>query len=281
MKIIDGKLIADKIKDEVKLQVDRIKEASHTTPKLAVILVGEDPASHVYVNRKHQACQKVGIDSENIILPAETTETELLKLVHKLNKDKHTHGILVQLPLPGHINEHAILEAINPDKDVDGFNPWNVGKLMSGYKEFVPATPAGIMTILDRLDVNLAGMDAVVVGRSNIVGKPMGLLLLERGVTVTTCHSRTADLKRYTKDADLVIVAAGVPNLLTADMVKKGVIIIDVGINRLDDGSLVGDVDFEGCKDKAGMITPVPGGVGPMTIATLLENLVKAFKKQG
>lgn len=280
MKLIDGKLIANRIKDEVKLQVERIKESSHINPKLAVILMGEDPASHIYVNHKHQACQQVGIDSENIILPAKTEEKKLLKIIKKLNQDKQTHGILVQLPLPGHINKHAILEAINPDKDVDGFNPWNVGKLMSGYKEFVPATPTGIMTMLDRSDIKLAGLDAVVIGRSNIVGKPMGQLLLEQNATVTICHSRTQNLKKYTKEADLIIVTVGVPKLLTADMVKKGVILIDVGMNRNDDGSLVGDIDFEGCKEKASFITPVPGGVGPMTIATLLKNLVKAFKKQ-
>jgi len=278
-KIIDGKVIAAELCEEMKGEVEELK-ASGLTPGLAVVIVGKDPASKVYVGQKEKTCANLGIYSEKHALPADVSEDELIGLVRKLNGDPRIHGILVQLPLPGHINEGRVLETIDPRKDVDGFHPVNVGKLVVGEETLLPCTPHGIIVLLERAGVDLKGKEAVVVGRSNIVGKPVSLLLLSRHATVTTCHSRTKDLAAHTGRADILVAAVGKPEMIKADMVKEGVVVIDVGVNRLEDGRLVGDVDFEGVKEKASAITPVPGGVGPMTITMLMRNTIEAAKQQ-
>ena len=281
--LIKGSEISKQIREELKQEVTRLKEKNNLVPGLATILVGEDEASKVYVGQKDKACKELGLHSERINLPGNTTEADLLALIGKLNKDNKIHGILVQLPLPKHINETNILYAIDPKKDVDGFHPVNVGKLMLGEPDFIPCTPHGIQQLLIRSGVETNGAEAVVVGRSNIVGKPIANMLLQKkkgaNATVTICHTGTKDIASHTRRADILIVAAGKPKTITADMVKEGVVVIDVGVNRLPTG-LVGDVDFESVKEKAKAITPVPGGVGPMTIAMLMYNTVHAAKMQ-
>ncbi|HHW66885.1 MAG: folD [Defluviitaleaceae bacterium] len=278
--IIDGKKISQDIKDELKKEVEELSQ-KNIIPGLAVILVGNDPASKVYVNNKKKACEYIGIKSFSYELPQETTEEELLNLIDVLNKTKEVNGILVQLPLPEHINENKILLSIDPIKDVDCFHPYNVGLISIGKMDgFLPCTPAGIIELIKRSNIEIEGKNCVVVGRSNIVGKPVSQLLLSYNGTVTTCHSRTKELAKICQEADLLVAAIGKPQFIKEDMVKEGSILIDVGVNRLDNGKLCGDIDFEGCKDKALAITPVPGGVGPMTIAMLMKNCVKAALMQ-
>ena len=276
--IIDGKYVSKEIRLAVAEEVQKLKAEHNVTPGLAVILVGNDPASAVYVRNKHKACEEVGINSLQIVMPEETTEAELLEKIKELNADDDVNGILVQLPLPKHISEEKIINAISPDKDVDAFHPTNVGKIMLGKYDFLPCTPAGIMELLDFYKVDVSGKECVVIGRSNIVGKPMALLLLAKNGTVTICHSRTKDLAEAVARADILVVAIGKPNFITGDMIKPGAVVIDVGINRLDNNKLCGDVEFESAEQVAGMITPVPGGVGPMTITMLLKNTVTAAK---
>ena len=276
--IIDGKLVSNKLREELKIEIAEFKNNYGITPGLAVIMVGDNPASAVYVRNKHKACADVGITSYQIELPNETSEDELLSKIDELNADKNVHGILVQLPLPKHIDEEKVINRISPDKDVDAFHPINVGKIMIGNYSFLPCTPAGIMELLRHYNVDITGKKCVVVGRSNIVGKPMALLLLEKHGTVTVCHSRTRELSEITREADILVVAIGRACFLTADMVKDGAVVIDVGINRLPDGKLAGDVDFEPVAERASLITPVPGGVGPMTITMLLKNTITAAK---
>lgn len=276
--IIDGKLTSAKIRDEIKAEAAALT-AKGTQPGLAVIIVGEDPASQIYVRNKEKACEEVGFYSEKYALPAETTEAELTALIEKLNADKNIHGILVQSPLPKHLDEKRIVAQILPIKDVDAFSEENVGKITLGTPRFLPCTPAGIMELLKRYNIETRGKHAVVVGRSNIVGKPMGLLLLGADCTVTTCHSRTVDLAKYTREADILVAAVGKSKLIKGDMVKDGAVIIDVGMNRDENGKLTGDVDFEACESKASYITPVPGGVGPMTITMLLQNTLVSAKE--
>ena len=274
--IIDGKLVATATRSELKQKIAELKSECGIIPGLAVILVGEDPASEVYVRNKHRACLEVGINSIEIKLPQKTTEDELVETIYALNKRSDVHGILVQLPLPRHINEERVILSISKEKDVDAFNPYNVGRIMTGGYAFLPCTPAGVMRLLDYYKIEIEGKNCVVIGRSNIVGKPMAMLLLERNGTVSICHSRTKNLSEYTKNADIIVVAVGKAGFLKGNDVKKGAVIIDVGINRLPNGKLCGDVDFESVSQVASYITPVPGGVGPMTITTLLENTVKA-----
>ena len=277
-KIIDGKEISASVKERVKNEVEALKQKGITTG-LAVIIVGEDPASKVYVANKKKACEALGIISEEYALSENTTQEELLELIDTLNKKESINGILCQLPLPKHLDEDAVIKAILPEKDVDAFHPQNVGKIMLGDYDFVPCTPAGIMEMLEYEGIDVTGKNCVVIGRSNIVGKPMGMLLLHKNGTVTICHSKTKDLKEVCKSADILVAAVGRPNFVTADMVKDGAVVIDVGINRVD-GKLVGDVNFDDVKDKCSAITPVPGGVGPMTIAMLMQNTLTAAKKQ-
>lgn len=277
-KLIDGKLISTQIKEELKEKVSALK-AEGIQPGLAVILVGDNSASQVYVRNKKKACEFVGIKSFSYELPAQTSETELLELIDTLNADSNVHGILVQLPLPNHLDEQKVILRIAPSKDVDGFHPQNVGALSIGLKGFVSCTPAGVIELLKRYNIEIAGKNCVVVGRSNIVGKPVSLLLLREHGTVTICHSRTQNLKEVIQNADIVVAAVGIPNFIKGDMIKEGAAIIDVGINRLENGKLCGDVDFEACEKKAAYITPVPGGVGPMTIAMLMHNCVMAAEK--
>ena len=274
--IIDGNKIAQDIRNEVRQSALALKEQKGIIPGLAVVLVGEDPASQIYVGKKAKACADVGFLSREYKLPAETDEEKLLKIIRKLNKDKLIHGILVQLPLPKHISTEKIIAAIDPHKDVDGFHPYNVGGLVTGSPLFVPCTPQGIMELIARTGIDLKGKEAVVVGRSNIVGKPIALLLLAQHATVTICHSRTKDLPSVTRRADILIAAVGKAHMIKADMVKDGAIVIDVGVNRLENGKLAGDVDFDEVAPKASYITPVPGGVGPMTIAMLMKNTLDA-----
>ena len=276
--LIDGKKVSEDTRAEIAKGVEELKESKGVTPGLAAVLVGDDPASEIYVRNKRKACEKVGIYSEEHKLPAETTEEELLALVDKLNSDPKIHGILVQLPLPDHINETNILRNVTPLKDVDGFHPENVGRLVEGNPRFISCTPYGIIKMLDYYNIEIKGAEAVVVGRSNIVGKPVGMLLLHRHATVTTCHSRTKDLGEVTRRADILVAAIGRANFITADMVKDGAVVIDVGINRNDEGKLTGDVDFANLSDKVSYITPVPGGVGPMTITMLLWNTLESAK---
>ena len=274
-RIIDGVALARELRAALAVRV-RDLAARNVHPGLAVVLVGEDPASQIYVRNKTKACDEAGIASIQHQLPASISERDLLGLIAELNRDRKVHGILVQLPLPKHVSAEAVIHSIAPGKDVDGFHPENVGRLVVGNARFVPCTPAGVMRLLDHAGVALVGKHAVVVGRSNIVGKPVALLLLERHATVTICHSRTPDLAAVIRQADVLIAAVGKARLITGEMARPGVAVIDVGINRLPDGKLCGDVDFPSMLGKAGCITPVPGGVGPMTIAMLLENTVRA-----
>ena len=274
---MDGKAVSAAVKDEVKKEVEELKTKGKV-PSLAVVLVGNDPASKVYVGNKKKACEYCGIKSLEYLLEESTSEQELLGLIDVLNKEPTVNGILVQLPLPSHINEQHIINAINPYKDVDAFHPVNVGKIMTGNPDFLPCTPAGVMEIFKKYNIETAGKDCVIIGRSNIVGKPMSMLMLAADSTVTVCHSKTKDLKQKCKNADIIIAAVGRANFVTADMVKEGAVVIDVGINRTESGKLCGDVDFAEVSKKASYITPVPGGVGPMTIATLMKNTLSAFK---
>lgn len=277
--LIDGKKISTEIKDELKVTVEELKKQGVETC-LAVIQVGDDPASSIYVRNKKRACAYVGIESLSYELPEETTEDQLVKLVKELNENDNVHGILVQLPLPKHINADTIIRTISPDKDVDGFHPESVGRLCVGEPGFVSCTPAGIIQLLKRSGIEIEGKECVVVGRSNIVGKPMSILLLRENGTVTITHSRTKDLKEVTGRADILVVAIGKPKFITADYVKEGAVVIDVGMHRNEENKLCGDVDFDDIKDKVSAITPVPGGVGPMTIAMLMYNCVEAAKGQ-
>ena len=287
-KILDGKALAEEIRGEVAIGVAGMKQNHGVPPGLAAVLVGDDPASAIYVRNKRRACDEVGMISDTIMLPADTTTEQVLNTVQQLNDDPRFHGILVQLPLPDQVDELAVIESINPDKDVDGLHPFNVGKLVQGRADFIPGTPFGIQQILMRNGHDPAGANVVVCGRSDIVGKPMALLLMQRGeganATVTVCHTRTKNMAEITRQADILIAAIGRPNVITADMVKVGAVVVDVGINRVDDASrrrgyrLVGDVDFVAVSEKAAAITPVPGGVGPMTIAMLLVNTLTATR---
>lgn len=277
--IIDGKQVAKQLREGLKAELDELM-AKGVKPGLAVILVGDDPASRVYVNRKSKTCEQIGMHSEVRRLAEQTSEAELLKHIEELNQDSAIHGILVQLPLPSHISEKAIINAIDPAKDVDGFHPVNVGNLMIGDDALLSCTPAGIIELIKRVDPQIAGKHAVIVGRSNIVGKPVAMLLLQENATVTICHSRTQNMSELTRQADILVVATGRAQMIAKEDVKPGSIVIDVGINRQDDGKLVGDVDFDGVKEVAAHITPVPGGVGPMTIAMLMKNTIEAAKKQ-
>ena len=280
MQIIDGKKVSAEVKEQVRQETLRLKEEHGVTPGLAVVIVGDDPASRVYVNNKKKACELVGFRSEEYALPASATQEELLDLVHKLNEKEDINGILVQLPLPKHLDDKAVIEAINPVKDVDAFHAVNVGKIMLGEYDFLPCTPAGVMEMLHSYDITVEGKECVVIGRSNIVGKPMGMLLLHENGTVTICHSRTKNLAEVCRRADILVAAVGIPKFVKADMVKEGAVVIDVGMDRDENGKLCGDVDFENVKEKCSFITPVPGGVGPMTISTLMKNTLKACKLQ-
>ena len=277
--ILDGKMVAKKIRQNLKSEVETLK-VNGINPKLAVIMVGEDPSSKIYVRNKSIACNEVGIEYEEFLLSETTTMEELLDLIDKLNKDETIHGILLQSPIPKGLDINEAFRAIDPKKDVDGFNPFNVGKLCLGQDTFVSCTPFGIIKLLGEYNIEIEGKNAVVVGRSNIVGKPMMQCLLNKNATVTVCHSKTKDLKEVTKKADILVVAIGRENFITKDMVKEGAVVVDVGINRTDDGKLCGDVEFEEVSKVASYITPVPGGVGPMTIAMLMNNIVKATRLQ-
>lgn len=279
-KLISGKTVSANVKEKVKNEIALLKDEKGIVPGLAVVLVGEDPASKVYVNNKKKACAEVGIYSEEYCLPEQTSQEELMKLINSLNAKREISGILVQLPLPKHIDEKAVIEAISPEKDVDAFHTINVGKIMLGSYSFLPCTPAGIMELLDSENIEIAGKSCVIIGRSNIVGKPMAMLMLHRDATVTICHSKTQNLKEICSQADILVAAVGRPNFVTADMVKEGAAVIDVGINRTAEGKLCGDVDFSQVEPKASYITPVPGGVGPMTIAMLMKNTLTAAKIQ-
>jgi methylenetetrahydrofolate dehydrogenase (NADP+) / methenyltetrahydrofolate cyclohydrolase len=273
--IIDGKEIAAKKRMEIAEEVSRIKKLG-VTPGLAVILVGNNHASRTYVTNKEKACQELGMNSVLIEMPEEVSEEELLSKIEELNQDDHIHGILVQLPIPKHIDEKKVIESISPNKDVDGFHPINIGRMMTGQNAFLPCTPYGIMVLLEETGISIAGKHVVVVGRSNIVGKPVGQLFLNQHATVTYCHSKTNDLKFHTNQADILIAAVGIPNFITAEHVKDGAVVIDVGINRNEAGKLCGDVAFTEVSEKAGYITPVPKGVGPMTITMLMYNTLKS-----
>ena len=273
--IMDGKALSMKLKNSLKEEVEKIISEG-VNPCLAVIIVGDNPASKVYVNNKKKSCAELGIKSLEYALPEETTEEELLKIIDELNKNEDVDGILCQLPLPRHITEKNVINSILPEKDVDAFHPVNVGKIMVGNYDFVPCTPAGVMELIKESGIEIEGKECVVVGRSNIVGKPQAMLLLHKNATVTICHSRTKNLSEKTKNADILIAAVGKPNFITGDMIKPGAVVIDVGINRVEDKKLVGDVEFESASKVADAITPVPGGVGPMTIAMLMKNTVKA-----
>ena len=277
--ILDGKELAKKIRKNLKNEVQILKE-NGINPKLAVIMVGDNSSSEVYVKNKSFACQKVGIDFEEFLLSKDTSEEELLNLIKKLNVDKSINGILLQSPVPKHIDINKAFRTILPEKDVDGFNPWNVGNLVIGEDCFISCTPYGVMRLLEEYNIEIEGKNAVILGRSNIVGKPMVQCLLAKNATITVCHSKTKEIHNITKNADIIISAIGKPHFLKADMIKDDAVIIDVGINRLDDGKIVGDVEFDSVSKKASYITPVPGGVGPMTIAMLLENVVKGAKIQ-
>jgi methylenetetrahydrofolate dehydrogenase (NADP+)/methenyltetrahydrofolate cyclohydrolase len=279
-KILNGKEVSNKIKEDLKIEVDELKEKG-IYPKLAVIMVGDNPASKVYVKNKSKACEKVGVEYEEYLLDEKITQEELLDLIEKLNNDKTVNGILLQSPIPNHLDQNKAFEKISPEKDVDGFNPINVGKLSIGNDCFISCTPFGVMKILEYYNIDLEGKNAVVLGRSNIVGKPMVQCLLSKNATVTVCHSRTKNLSEITKNADILIAAIGKPKFVKADFVKENAVVIDVGINRTEGSKKIcGDVDFENVLPKVSKITPVPGGVGPMTIAMLMHNLVKATKLQ-
>lgn len=277
--LIDGKKIAKQVRQDVASYVSSLNDANKRQPGLAVVLVGSDAASQVYVSNKRKACEEVGFISKSYDLPADTSEQELLSLVDELNDDASIDGILVQLPLPAGLNAEKVLERIHPHKDVDGFHPYNIGRLAQRIPALRPCTPKGIMTMIEATKRPVKGLDAVIVGASNIVGRPMGLELLLAGCTVTTCHKFTKDLRAHVTRADLLVVAVGKPHFIPGDWIKPGAIVIDVGINRVADGSLVGDVEFEKAKERAGWITPVPGGVGPMTVASLIENTLEAYVK--
>jgi methylenetetrahydrofolate dehydrogenase (NADP+)/methenyltetrahydrofolate cyclohydrolase len=279
-KIISGKEVSAAVKERVKSEAAEFTATTGITPGLAVIIVGEDPASQIYVRNKHKTCAEMGFNSYEHALPESTTEAELLELINKLNADSTVHGILVQMPLPKHINEHAVINAIDPTKDVDAFHPANVGHIMIGDYNFLPGTPAGVMELLASENIDITGKNCVVIGRSNIVGKPMAMLLLHKHGTVTICHSRTQNLPEITRQADILIAAIGKEAFVTADMVKEGATVIDVGINRTPEGKVRGDVEFTSVSEKAAFITPVPGGVGPMTIAMLMQNTLTAAKIQ-
>lgn len=276
--IMDGKALSLKLKEQMKQRIAQLKQQG-INPKLVVVLVGDNSASQVYVRNKHKSCGEVGIESEVITMPEQTTQQELLEVVERLNQDETVDGILVQLPLPKQIDEKTVLRSILPEKDVDGFHPVNVGLLSIGDECFAPATPSGIIAMFQEYGIDIAGKNCVIIGRSNIVGKPMAALLLKNHATVTICHSKTEDLASYTRRADVVIVATGHRHTLTADMVKEGAVVVDVGMNRNEQGKLCGDVDYEEVKEKASFITPVPGGVGPMTITELLENTIHAAQR--
>ncbi|MBE6781902.1 MAG: bifunctional methylenetetrahydrofolate dehydrogenase/methenyltetrahydrofolate cyclohydrolase FolD [Ruminococcaceae bacterium] len=278
-KLIDGKIISAAVKAEVAKETEELKKKG-VTPGLAVIIVGEDPASKVYVANKEKACEQMGFASFKYALPENTTQEELIALIEELNLKKEVSGILCQLPLPKHLNEELVINTIVPEKDVDAFHPQNVGKIMIGEFDFLPCTPAGVMEMLKYENIDITGKECVIIGRSNIVGKPMSMLLLHKNGTVTVCHSRTKNLAEVTRRADILVAAVGRANFVTADMVKEGAVVIDVGINRLENGKLCGDVNFAEVEPKASYITPVPGGVGPMTIATLMKNTLTAAKKQ-
>lgn len=275
---LDGKAVSAAVREEIKVQASAL-EKSFRKPGLAVIIVGEDPASQVYVRNKHKACAETGIRSFQYELPENTQMDELLSLIHELNQRDEVDGILCQLPLPKHLDEKQVIDAIAPDKDVDAFHPFNTGKIMTGDYQFLPCTPAGIMEILKHYEISVSGKKVVVIGRSNIVGKPMALLMINAGGTVTVCHSKTQNLPAETIQADILVAAVGKPNFVTADMVKPGAVVIDVGINRNSEGKLCGDVDFAAVSEKASYITPVPGGVGPMTITMLLKNTILSAEK--
>ena len=276
--IMDGKALSLKLKEQMKQRIEQLKQQG-INPKLVVVLVGDNSASQVYVRNKHKSCGEVGIESEVITMPEQTSQQELLEVVERLNQDETVDGILVQLPLPKQIDEKTVLRSILPEKDVDGFHPVNVGLLSIGDECFAPATPSGIIAMFQEYGIDIAGKNCVVIGRSNIVGKPMAALLLKNNATVTICHSKTEELASYTRRADVVIVATGRRHTLTADMVKEGAVVVDVGMNRNEQGKLCGDVDYEEVKEKASFITPVPGGVGPMTITELLENTIQAAQR--
>lgn len=277
--IIDGKELAKKIRANLKIECEELKK-KNIKSKLAVIMVGEDPASKVYVRNKSRACEEVGIEYEEYLLDANTTQKDLIELIEKLNNDKKVNGILLQSPIPSNLDINEAFRTISPEKDVDGFNPVNVGKLVLNQDTFVSCTPYGIMKMFEEYDIDLTGKNVVILGRSNIVGKPLIHCCLNKNATVTSCHSKTQNLAQKAKEADVLISAIGKANFVTADMVKDGAVVIDVGINRLDNGKITGDVDFESVKEKASYITPVPGGVGPMTIAMLMNNVIKATKRQ-
>ncbi|WP_078577000.1 bifunctional methylenetetrahydrofolate dehydrogenase/methenyltetrahydrofolate cyclohydrolase FolD [Salipaludibacillus agaradhaerens] len=276
--IISGKELAQEKRQNMKLQTEELKQKG-MVPGLAVILVGEDPASQSYVRAKERACKEIGVHSELDELPVSISEEELLQKIDELNKADHIHGILVQLPLPDHISEEKVIEAIDPVKDVDGFHPINIGRMMIGQEAFLPCTPFGIVEMIKSKNIELQGKHVVVIGRSNIVGKPVGQLLLNEHATVTYCHSRTKNMSDYTKKADILVVAVGRPLMINADHMKEGAVVIDVGVNRNEEGKLVGDVDFNSAKEKASYITPVPGGVGPMTITMLLHNTILSAER--
>lgn len=273
--MLDGKALSLKIRESLKVKVDEMKSKG-IVPGLAVILVGDDAASKIYVSNKKKACKQIGILSKEYVLPSSTAQNELIDLILKLNNDSDIDGILVQLPLPAHIDEQDIISAISPQKDVDAFHPYNVGRIVTGDYDFLPCTPAGIMELLKNAEISVSGKECVIVGRSNIVGKPAAMLLLHENGTVTICHSKTKDLQKVCARADILVAAVGKPRLITENMVKSGAVVIDVGMNRLDDGKLCGDVDFNAVERKASYITPVPGGVGPMTITMLMANTVRA-----
>lgn len=278
--LLDGKALSDRIVETIKEEVFALKKERAIIPGLAVILVGNDPASHTYVKRKKDACSKADFYSIVHEMPEDISEEKIIQTIEMMNKNPNIDGILVQVPLPKHINSTKILEVIDPKKDVDGFHAYNIGRVISGLDSFVPCTPLGVMRLLEEYKIDVKGVDVCVVGASNIVGKPMASLLLNAHATVDICHVYTKDLKEHTKRADMVVVGVGKPNLITADMVKEGAIVVDIGINRVEGGKLVGDVDFENVSKKCSYITPVPGGVGPMTIAMLLENTLKSAKKR-
>lgn len=279
MEIIDGKKLAKEIREKLKLKSNELKEKG-INPKLAVIMVGDDKASQVYVKNKSKACNEIGIEFEEFILDKDIRQDELINLIEKLNNDDHIHGILLQSPIPAHLDINEAFKTINPEKDVDGFNPVNIGKLCLNQDTFVSCTPYGIMKMFEAYNIDLTGKNVTIIGRSNIVGKPLIQCCLNKNATVTVCHSKTKDLKEHTKNADVVISAIGKSKFVTEDMIKSGAVVIDVGTNRGEDGKITGDVDFENASKKASYITPVPGGVGPMTIAMLMNNVIKACKLQ-
>ncbi|WP_104747615.1 bifunctional methylenetetrahydrofolate dehydrogenase/methenyltetrahydrofolate cyclohydrolase FolD [Helicobacter cetorum] len=278
--LLDGQALACSIEEDLKNKIHTITSNSNKCPKLAVILVGKDPASVTYVNMKVKACERVGMKFDLQTLEASITQEELLKLIATFNASNDISGILVQLPLPSHIDSKEVLEAIDPNKDVDGFHPLNVGRVCTQKEAFLPATPMGVMRLLEHYHIDVKGKDVAIIGASNIIGKPLSMLMLNAGATISVCHILTKDISLYTKKADIVCVGVGKPNLITADMLKDSAIVVDIGINRLTNGHIVGDVDFENAKQKTSFITPVPKGVGPMTIVSLLENTLLAFQKQ-